>query len=58
LFESSEVGEKKQLLNFMVQNLVLKGGKLVYTLREPFLMIMKARECPSGWGQLDKEPTD
>ena len=53
LFESSEVEEKRQLLNFVVQNLRLEGEKLVYTLREPFSMIMKARECPSGWGQLD-----
>jgi hypothetical protein len=50
---ASEVEEKKQLLNFVVQNLILEGGKLVYTLREPFSMIMRARECPSGWGQLD-----
>ena len=37
----------------MVPNLILEDGKPAYTLREPFSMIMKARECPSGWGQLD-----
>ena len=53
LFESSEVEEKRQLLNFVFQNLVLDGEKLAHTLREPFSIIMRARECPSGWGQLD-----
>ena len=53
LFESSEVDEKRQLLNFVFQNLVLEGKKLVHTLREPFSMIMTMKSCPSGWGQLD-----
>ena len=51
--ESSEVEEKRQLLNFVVQNLILDGEKLVYTLREPFSMITKMKDCPNGWGQLD-----
>jgi DNA gyrase/topoisomerase IV subunit A len=58
IFESSEVGEKRQLLNFVFQNLQLDGEKLTHTFREPFSMIMKAKECPSGWWQLDKEPTE
>ena len=53
LFESSEVEEKRQLLNFVFQNLVLDGEKLVHTLREPFSMIMNMKACPNGWGQLD-----
>ena len=53
LFESSEVDEKRQLLNFVFQNLSLDGKKLVHTLREPFSMIMNAKQCPNGWGQLD-----
>lgn len=53
IFESSEVEEKRQLLNFVFQNLQLDGEKLAHTFREPFSMIMKAKECPSGWGQLD-----
>jgi hypothetical protein len=36
IFESSEVDEKRQLLNFVFQNLELKEKKLSVTLREPF----------------------
>lgn len=42
LFESSEVEEKRQLLNFVFQNLELKDKKLSVTLREPFKMIKDA----------------
>lgn len=42
IFESSEVDEKRQLLNFVFQNLELKGKKLSVTLREPFKMIKDA----------------
>jgi len=50
LFESSEVDEKRQLLNFVFQNLVLDGEKLAHTLREPFSLIMNMKTCPNGWG--------
>jgi hypothetical protein len=42
IFESSEVDEKRQLLNFLFQNLELKEKKLSVTLREPFKMIKEA----------------
>lgn len=42
VFESSEVDEKRQLLNFIFQNLELKEKKLSVTLREPFKMIKDA----------------
>ena len=47
---SSEVDEKRQLLNFVFQNLSLEGKKLVHTLREPFLMIMNMKECQMDGG--------
>ena len=57
LFESSEVDEKRQLLNFVFQNLELKEKKLSVTLREPFKMIKDASLlgkrpwiCPSADG--------
>jgi hypothetical protein len=53
LFESSEVEEKRQLLNFVFQNLILDGKKLAHTLRELFSMIMNMKTCPNGWEQLD-----
>src|ERR1700722_8793813 len=49
IFESSEVEEKRQLLNFVFQNLELKDKKLSVTLREPFKMIKDTsllEKCP------------
>lgn len=49
IFESSEVDEKRQLLNFVFQNLELKEKKLSVTLREPFKMIKDTSllgKCP------------
>jgi site-specific DNA recombinase len=54
LFESSEVEEKRQLLNFVFQNLTLEREKLAHTVREPFSLIMNMKACPSGWEQLDE----
>jgi len=42
IFESSEVEEKRQLLNFVFQNLELKDKKLSTHYREPFKMIKDA----------------
>lgn len=39
IFESSKVDEKRQLLNFIFQNLELKEKKLSVILREPFKII-------------------
>jgi len=49
IFESSEVPEKRQLLNFLLWNLQLKGKKLVFTLKTPFDTVLKASKC-SDWG--------
>jgi site-specific DNA recombinase len=49
IFESSEVEEKRQLLNFAFQNLELKDKKLSITLREPFKIIKdtsQLEKCP------------
>lgn len=53
LFRSSEVDEKRQLLNFVFQNLHLEGKKLVVTLAEPFNLFVEVNNCPKGWGWLD-----
>jgi hypothetical protein len=53
LFRSSEVDEKRQLLNFVFQNLHLEGKKMVVTLAEPFNLFIEANNCPKGWGWLD-----
>ncbi len=36
LFESSEPNEKRQLIEFLVQNCRLRGRNLMFTIREPF----------------------
>lgn len=49
IFESSEVDEKRQLLNFVFHNLELKDKKLSLKLREPFKIIKDTsllEKCP------------
>ena len=54
LFESSEVGEKRQLLNFVFQNLLLDEKTLLITAHEPFLAMMQYKQCPMNWRWRDK----
>jgi len=39
IFESSEVNEKRALLNFLLQNPMLNGRNLVFKLKSPFDVI-------------------
>jgi len=39
IFKSSEVNEKRALLNFLLQNCVLNGRKLLFELKTPFDVI-------------------
>lgn len=48
IFESSEAAEKRQLLNFLLQNCTLSGSKLVFELKEPFNLIVATRHQPIG----------
>ncbi|MDO9555613.1 MAG: recombinase family protein, partial [Atribacterota bacterium] len=41
IFESSEVKEKRALINLLLQNPLLSGRKLSFSLRSPFYMIAK-----------------
>jgi len=41
IFQISEVEEKRQLLNFLLQNPQLKGEKLIFTLKKPFDTILQ-----------------
>jgi len=45
IFQSSEISEKRQLLNFLLQNLQLKGKKLMFTLKTPFDTVLEASRC-------------
>lgn len=46
IFDSSEVHEKRQLLNFVVQNCTLNGRNLRFTLKEPFDLIVWTKRRP------------
>jgi DNA invertase Pin-like site-specific DNA recombinase len=45
IFESSEPQEKRQLLNFVLQNLELRDKKLEYKLKAPFDTVLLANNC-------------
>jgi len=49
IFESSEVGEKRQLLNLMFQNLQLRDVNLSVQVTEPFKTVVDYKECPTNW---------
>ena len=45
LFESSQIEEKRQLLNFITTNLTMEGKKLHFTYKKPFDMLAKGYDC-------------
>lgn len=53
IFESSEPEEKRQLLSFLLQNCLLNGRKLEYTLKSPFNTILEVAHDPDWYRQRD-----
>ena len=53
IFESFEVNEKRQLLNFVFQNLKLYGKNLSIDTFEAFTTLVEYKQCPKEWGNLD-----
>ncbi len=53
IFESSEVDEKRQLLNFVFQNLKLDGKNLSIQTCELFTTLVNYKKHPKEWGNLD-----
>ena len=52
IFQNSEVEEKRQLLNFLLQNLQLKGEKLMFKMKTPFDTVLQSSKCSTvlpGW---------
>ncbi len=45
IFQSSEVEEKRQLLNFLLQNLTLQDKKLLFEMKKPFDTVLQANKC-------------
>jgi len=48
LFESSKVEQKRQLINFLLSNLKLKGKKLEFTVKKPFDVLVNL-DYRSNW---------
>ena len=60
IFESSEISEKRQLLNFLLQNLKLQGKNLIFELKKPFDTVLQASKCSNllrGWDS-NPQPRD
>ncbi len=56
IFKSSEVHEKRAILNFLLQNPTVEGKKLNYSLKIPFNSILELAQnptCTNGLGDLD-----
>lgn len=47
IFESSEPVEKRAFLNYLLQNPVVDGKKLEFTLRKPYNYIQELATCPN-----------
>ncbi len=60
LFESSEVDEKRQLINLVLQNLKVDGKNIVYDVQKPFDMLLKINDCQAWCARQDSNlrPTD
>ena len=46
--DSSELNEKRQIINFLFRNLTLTNGKLGYELKNPFAKMDFSKHC-SNW---------
>ena len=49
IFESSEVEEKRQLLNLVFQNLQLRDASLSVQVQEPFITMIGYKDNPTNW---------
>jgi hypothetical protein len=45
LFESSKVKQKRQLINFLLSNLELRGKTLEFELKKPFDVLVNLQNC-------------
>lgn len=47
IFKSSEVPEKRQLLNFLLQNPTVNGKKLYFSIASPFNLVLDLANSPN-----------
>ncbi len=52
IFESSEIAEKRAILNYLLQNPTVKGKKLEFTMRKPYNLVLELANCPNWLRQL------
>lgn len=57
IFDSSEIEEKRQLLNYLLQNPVMKSKKLYFTTKKPFDMLLNIPRVPvlGGYSELNRD---
>lgn len=47
IFESSELKEKRAILNYLLQNPTVSSKKLDFTLRKPYNLLLELSGCPN-----------
>ncbi len=47
IFESSEIPEKRALLNYLIQNPTVKGKKLYFSIASPFNLVLELSNNPT-----------
>jgi uncharacterized protein with ParB-like and HNH nuclease domain len=57
LFESSKVEQKRQIINFLLSNLKLRGKKLEFELKKPFEVLVNIENCSNWLATVDKVRT-
>ena len=57
LFESSKIEQKRQLINFLLSNLRLKGKTLLYDVNKPFDAILNSNKCSEWLATVDDVKT-
>ena len=56
IFDSSEIDEKRQILNYLLQNPVVKDKKLYFTMKKPFDMLLNIPRVPVLGGYWESNP--
>ena len=46
IFDSSEIDEKRQILNYLLQNPSVQGKKLCFTIASPFNLVLELSDSP------------
>ena len=53
IFDSSEISEKRAILNFILQNQTVNEKTLGFTLRSPFNLVLQLTDNPTWLRGLD-----